>query len=183
MSASSQPGAATTAATLETIGDDVANALGSADSTAAQRVQNLGLVHQARVAQLTRTAASITARYGADSPQATAAHAKVTAAQATVARIAVVNRQTDTAAPQVAATGWALYGQQDPVVSARPPCRTANAGAAAINNPAQTRSRRDQRPTRVRGGPSRRSGNAHAGGGYRALTLAADADQPQMRSV
>jgi hypothetical protein len=49
-------------------------------------------VHQARLAQLTRTAASITARYGAGSPQATAAEAKVTASKATIARVATVSQ-------------------------------------------------------------------------------------------
>jgi len=115
MSASTQPGAAsttttTTAATAAKISSDAATALSAADTTASQRVQNLSLVHQARLTQLTRTAASITARYGAGSPQAAAAEAKVTASKATIARVATVSQQVSATAPQVSATGWALYG-------------------------------------------------------------------------
>ena len=113
MSAPTQPGAdatATTASTAAKIGSDTATALSAADSTAAQRVQNLNLVHQARLAQLTRTAASVSARYGAGSAQATAAEAKVAASKATIARVATVNQQVSATAPQVSATGWALYG-------------------------------------------------------------------------
>jgi hypothetical protein len=114
MRASPQPDAAvatrTSAATLATIGGDLTNALAAADGTTSQQLQNLGLVHQARVAQLTRTAANVAARYGAGSAQAVAAQAKVSAGQATVTRIAVVTQQAGIAAPQVAANGWALYG-------------------------------------------------------------------------
>lgn len=113
MSASTQPGAAataTTAATAAKISGDATAALGAADSTGSQRVQTLSLVHQARYAQLTRTAASITARYGAGSPQAAAAEAKVTASKATIARLATVSQQVSATAPQISATGWALYG-------------------------------------------------------------------------
>ena len=70
----------------------------------------VSLVHQARLAQLTRTAASISARYGAGSPQAVAAEAKVTASKATIARIATVSQQVSSTAPLVSTTGWALYG-------------------------------------------------------------------------
>jgi len=113
MSASTQPGAAataTTAATAAKISSDVTTALSAADTTASQRVQTLSLVHQARLAQLTRTVASITARYGAGSPQAAAAEAKVTASKATIARVATVSQQVSVATPQVSATGWTLYG-------------------------------------------------------------------------
>jgi hypothetical protein len=110
MSAPTQPGSSTTTPTVAEINSSVAGELTTADSTASQRVQNLSLVHQARLAQLTRTAASLTARYGASSPQATAAEAAVTASKATVARVAIVNQQVSVATPQVSATGWALYG-------------------------------------------------------------------------
>jgi hypothetical protein len=115
MSASTQPGAApttttTSAATAAKISSDATTALSAADATASQRVQNLNLVQQARLAQLTRTAASISARYGAGSPEAAAAEAKVTASKATIARVATVSQQVSSTAPQVSATGWALYG-------------------------------------------------------------------------
>jgi hypothetical protein len=111
--------AAATAASAA-INSDLAAALAAADTSAARRVQTLSLVHQARLAQLTRTAASVTAQYGASSPQAVAAKAAVTKAQGTVARVAIVSRQMSTPPPQVAAGGWALHGyvynaQQQPV--------------------------------------------------------------------
>jgi hypothetical protein len=99
----------TPAAVAAKINSGVATALGAADDAAAQRVQ--GLVHQARLAQLTRTAANVTAQYGAGSPQATAAEDAVTTAQGTVARAAVVSQRVSTPAPQVAATGWVLHGR------------------------------------------------------------------------
>jgi hypothetical protein len=103
------------AATNATAGADLpaalTSALGAADTTAAQRVATLGLVHQARLSQLTRTAARATKQYGAGSPQAAAAQTTVDAAKTTIARIAVVNQQITTPAPQVAAGGWALHGR------------------------------------------------------------------------
>ncbi|MFP3556875.1 hypothetical protein SB861_40105 [Paraburkholderia sp. SIMBA_049] len=104
----------TSAANAATGGDvqsAIATMLGSADSTAAQRMQSLTLVHQARVARLTRTAASVVAQHGAGSAEASAAQADVSAAKASFARIAVASRQMTTAAPQVAANGWALHGR------------------------------------------------------------------------
>ena len=100
----------TTQSTAATVTSNVTAALSAADNKTAQRLQTLGLVHQARVAQQTRTAASVTAKYGKSSPQAKAAAAAVTASKATVARLAVVSQQTTLAPPQVAAEGWALYG-------------------------------------------------------------------------
>jgi hypothetical protein len=99
------------ASTAEDLGSDVTTALSSADSTASQRIQNLSLVHQARLSQLTRTAASLTAKYGASSAQATTAQAAVTASKATIARVAIIKQQAATPAPQVASTGWALHGR------------------------------------------------------------------------
>jgi hypothetical protein len=60
---------------------------------------------------LTRNAASVTAKYGAGSAQATTAQAAVTASNATIARVAIVKQQVATPAPQVASTGWALHGR------------------------------------------------------------------------
>jgi hypothetical protein len=100
----------TTQSTTTTVINNVSSVLTSADTVAAQRVQGLGLVHQARLAQLTRTAANVTAQYGADSTQAKAAEAAVTVSKATVARLAVVNRQVSITPPQAAAKGWSLYG-------------------------------------------------------------------------
>jgi hypothetical protein len=84
--------------------------LTTADAAATQGVQNMKLVHQARLTQLTRTAASLTAKYGASDPRTLRAQSAVAGASATVARVAMVYQQTATSAPAVAAGGWALYG-------------------------------------------------------------------------
>ena len=110
MSAQTNSEQSTQAGTIATVDSNVAAALAIADSTSAQRVQGLGLVHQARLAQLERTAASVTAQYGAGSSQATAIEAAVTASKVTVARLATVNLQITLTKPQVATNGWALYG-------------------------------------------------------------------------
>jgi hypothetical protein len=110
MSAPTQPGSSTTSPTVAEINNSVASELSTADRTATQGVQILSNINQARLAQRTRAAASITARFGANSPQAVAAEAVVTASKATVARVAILNQQVSVATPQVLATGWALYG-------------------------------------------------------------------------
>jgi hypothetical protein len=110
MSAPTQPGSSTTSPTVAEITNGVASELSTADSTAAQGVQKASDISRARLLQWTRAAASITARFGASSPQAAAAEAKVTASKATVARVAILNQQVSAATPQVSATGWALYG-------------------------------------------------------------------------
>src|SRR5690348_2105947 len=91
--------------------DQFVSTLQSADSTAAQSVQMLQQVHQSRLSMLTRTAATLTAQYGADDPRAQAARAAVTVATLTVNRVAMVSQQLTTPAPQVSANGWALHGR------------------------------------------------------------------------
>jgi hypothetical protein len=93
------------------ISSELTAGIASADSIAAQRVQNLQWVHQARAAQLARTAASLKAQYGADDPGVKAAEAATAAAHATAARVAMVHRQLATTDPQVAPKGWALHGR------------------------------------------------------------------------
>ncbi len=90
------------------IDSDVTTALTATDAATTQRVQTLGLVHQARLAQLTRTAAAVAAQYGAGSTQAAAANAAMTAAQGTGARLAVLGQQVNPPQPEVDATGWAV---------------------------------------------------------------------------
>jgi hypothetical protein len=89
---------------------EVASAVTNADTNVSQAVQNLGLVHQARVTQLTRTAATISARYGASSSQAEAANAAVTSAQAVNAKLSLLQKRVTLVAPPAPATGWAVYG-------------------------------------------------------------------------
>ncbi len=101
--AAATPTAAQAAAQLKTT-------LTAADTDATQHVQRLGLVHQARLSQATRTAAALTAQYGASDPRAQTAQASVTAIQTTVARVSLVSQQLAAPAVQVASTGWALQG-------------------------------------------------------------------------
>ena len=93
-----------------TVNSNMTSALTVADASSAQRVQQLGLVHQARLAQLTRASASVAAQYGADSVQATAAAAAVASSQLLLARITQINLRVTLTAPKAAAGGWALYG-------------------------------------------------------------------------
>jgi hypothetical protein len=88
----------------------VSTTLAAADTAATQGVQSLSLVQQARLTQLTRTAASLTAKYGSSDPRTISAQTAVAATAATAARVAMLHQQLATAVPQVAADGWALYG-------------------------------------------------------------------------
>ncbi len=88
----------------------VSSAIANADSAVAQGVESLTLVHQARVAQLTRTEASVSAAYGASSPQAMAAKAALTVSQAILSRVALLQERVTLPTPEVPAKGWVLYG-------------------------------------------------------------------------
>jgi len=99
-----------TQATNDRLISQVSSAVTHADNTVVQGVQSLTLVHQARVAQLTRTASAVTAKYGASSPQAKAAKAAVAASQATVARLAVQQNRVTLPTPDAPADGWVFYG-------------------------------------------------------------------------
>jgi hypothetical protein len=96
---------------MSQIGNQLATNLASADEIAAQRVQTLAWIHQARAAQLSRTAASLKAQYGADDPGVKAAEAAVAAANLAAARVSMVRLQLVTPDPQVASNGWALHGR------------------------------------------------------------------------
>ena len=111
MSSTTKTPILTRAAAAKQMAGLVPAALTAADSISGDRLQQLSLINQARVSRLTRTAASATAQYGAQSTQAVAAQAAVSAGQAAVARIQVLHQQARTAAPQVAATGWVLHGR------------------------------------------------------------------------
>ena len=111
MSTSPQSSETANAASTADFTQPLNAALAAADSSAAQAVQTLKLVHQARVSQLTRSAAALKAQYGASDPKVITAEAAVTAGAATVARISMASQQTATPAPAVAAAGWALQGR------------------------------------------------------------------------
>jgi hypothetical protein len=96
---------------ITNVTDTISTALDASDEQTAQRLETLGLVHQARVAQLTRYATLVNAHYGAGSPQSTEAQAAVTASQTVAARTEVVSRQLNTAPPAIPAGGWLLHGR------------------------------------------------------------------------
>jgi hypothetical protein len=83
----------------------------AADAQAAASVSTLGLVQQARLANLRRAATLATATFGKESVQAAAAARVVTATAAASARLTVLGQQIDTPAPTVAASGWVLHGR------------------------------------------------------------------------
>jgi hypothetical protein len=102
--------AASASSTLSGLSSEFSTTLAAADTSAAQGIQALQQVHQARLSLLTRTAATLQAQYGADDPRVKAAQTAVIATTATVGRIAMVSQQLGTTVPQVSANGWALYG-------------------------------------------------------------------------
>ena len=93
------------------IGEKLTATLSSADSAAAQSAQALTLVHQARLTQLSRTAATLKAQYGANNTGVKSAEAAVNAGATVVARVAMVQQELGTAAPPVAANGFVLHGR------------------------------------------------------------------------
>lgn len=111
MRATTLPGGITAESAANQIDNGAGTALTAADATSADRIRSLGQVHQACMSRLARTAAALTAQYGASSSQATAAQAAVNATQSVVSSIQLVQQQVTTSAPDVAATGWALHGR------------------------------------------------------------------------
>jgi hypothetical protein len=111
MATNSQTTASSGSADPADIGGQIGSNLAAADDVAAQRVQTLAWVHQARAAQLSRSAARLKAQHGPDDPGVKSAEAAAAAADATAAQVAVVHHQVTTADPQVAANGWALHGR------------------------------------------------------------------------
>jgi hypothetical protein len=89
---------------------ELQNTLSSADSLAAQRVQNLQLVYQARLSRLTRELNALKAEQAPES-DVKAAEAAVAAGTYTAARAAVVHQQLTTAEPAIAQNGWVLHGR------------------------------------------------------------------------
>jgi hypothetical protein len=121
MSSTLLPSGVTAAAAAQQIDSGVKGTLTAADTVSADRIQNLSWVYQARVSRLSRTVTELAARSSAPTDikaqssgppaELTAAQQALAAAQTTVARIAMVQRQATTSDPQVAAAGWALHGR------------------------------------------------------------------------
>jgi hypothetical protein len=88
----------------------ITNGLSYADTNVADHVQQLAVVHQARVTQINRIANTITTASGATSALAISAKAAVASSTATASRMAMMKAQITAKAPAVTATGWAIYG-------------------------------------------------------------------------
>ena len=85
-------------------------AFADADTAAAERIQNLQWVHQARGSQLARAAADLKAEFGANDAVVKRAEQAAAAARTTGARLSSLHRQMTTEDPPVAPGGWALHG-------------------------------------------------------------------------
>jgi hypothetical protein len=97
--------------TASEIDNQVQSALGAGDTGSTQAMQNLTLIHQARVSQLTRIAATLKKQYGADDPKTKAAEAAVHAGTARTASMTAIHLQAATPSPQISANGWAVHGR------------------------------------------------------------------------
>ena len=86
-------------------------AFAAADSFAAQRLQTIGKLHQARIARLTREAAGFAKQGDAGAASLAGARAEIAAEKITVAKAAMLNQRAATADPQVPPSGWALHGR------------------------------------------------------------------------
>ena len=86
-------------------------AFANADKDAAERLQHLQWVHEARAARLSRTAAELKAEHGGDDPAVKRAEADAAAARSAGARLSAARQQMATAEPDVAPDGWALHGR------------------------------------------------------------------------
>jgi len=86
-------------------------AFAAADSLAAQRLQTIGKLHQARIARLTREAAGLARQGDAGTASLAEARAEIAAEKITVAKAAMLNQRAATADPQVSPSGWALHGR------------------------------------------------------------------------
>jgi len=92
------------------LNEQISAGLSTADSMATTAILNLGQIHQARLTQLSRTAASLKAQYGASDQRVIAAEASVSAATDTVTHLTMVKQQLAAPAISVNAQGWALQG-------------------------------------------------------------------------
>lgn len=101
----------TPSSSVSQVRDALDKALPTADSKVTQSVQHLQLVHQARISQLSRTAASLKLQFGPKDQLVIDAQAALGAETSTAARVSMVSRQISTPAPQIATGGWVLHGR------------------------------------------------------------------------
>jgi hypothetical protein len=104
-------GAFTPASAKKLRDSSVAGVLGSADSSVADALQNITLVHQARLSQQKRALNLAVTQYGATSAEARSAQLVATSTERTTARLHLTTQQATTTPPTVAANGWALHGR------------------------------------------------------------------------
>jgi hypothetical protein len=102
---------ATNTLTAAQAADELKAALTSADSQVTQGMDNLELVHRARLASATRTLNTLKAQYGADDAQVKAAQAAVNAMTTTISRISLVRQQFTVPQAEASAKGWVLQGR------------------------------------------------------------------------
>jgi hypothetical protein len=95
----------------EELGTEVQNTFNSADTLAAQQLDQLRLVQQARLSRMSRELAQAKAQKPPDSQAVQTAQAAVDAATVTAGRVAMAQQQSTTSDPQVAPDGWALHGR------------------------------------------------------------------------
>lgn len=97
--------------TVAQAAEGLQSALAAADNQVTQGMQNLELVHRARLASATRALNALKAQYGADDEQVKTAQAAVNAMTATISRISLVGQQFDTPQVEVSQKGWVLQGR------------------------------------------------------------------------
>lgn len=81
------------------------------DSQTAAQFSGLTLIRQARIGQLQRQAASITALRGASDPGVVALQASIQSQQSLASQLGAVRDQAMTPVPPVPANGWVLHGR------------------------------------------------------------------------
>jgi hypothetical protein len=81
------------------------------DSQTAAQFSGLTLIRQARISQLQRQAASMTALRGATDPGVVALQASIQSQQSLASQLGAVRDQALTPVPSVPANGWVLHGR------------------------------------------------------------------------
>lgn len=90
--------------------DQLNQALANSDTAVVQAINGAAAIRQARVAQMQRDLEDLTAQYGADDPQVISLQKTVDANTVVAGQLRALHQQVSTAAPEVSANGWALYG-------------------------------------------------------------------------
>ncbi len=108
---SASPAPDTAATTQPELQSALSGAFSAADSVATQRLQTIALLHQARIARLTREASDLSAQGAAGAASLARTQAEISAEKTTAAKVEMLAQQSATADPRVATSGWALHGR------------------------------------------------------------------------